>query len=793
MSRKNPDWESNYTSPKIMAYPAVGDVLKDRYHLLKVIKKGGMSTVYQAEDKQMQHTKKQSVFIAVKVLAPYLLDDKHTVNMFQEEALINMEKLGGHQNIVNIHSYEQDAGYHFFIMQWLDGHDLDDELRLLNNTETQGLSLNVLLSYLDNIVSALSYAHKRGVIHRDIKPGNLFKCKDGNIVLLDFGVSHNNDDSSNKVSNGIMISGSYEYMPPEADIASHVPDAQDDIYGLAICIYQLLSGELPFKGRLACHRDQTHEDMLVKPCPEMSQDQWLVLKNAFTIYKEERKAQTIEEFLHFFINPPVSYSVPVKTNAISPYMEEAKSLPFVKYLFLDKTLPVLKVFILGLLLTGLSYTVYIWQNKDRQYIEQEITTRQTPALIKRERAQRQIQSAADAEKQPASIKSQLSVRQTKGSAQINAAAQYDPDGKRAEYKEQVDLINYLLNMDNNVSDKITQSSLNIAEKKLQLLTGSYSGLPSKEELTTKLNEARRKLNSNKKTTVSSETSTQQDVNGHSEEQTDTFTDDIIEMEFARIKAGRFIMGSPDGRNGSSKEMTRDDDEKQHEVTISRDYYLGKYEVTQGQWKIVMGSNPSYFSRCGSDCPVEEVSWDGVQTFILRLNEVLQASGKNYKYRLPTEAEWEYAARAGTTEATYNGNLTLSGINNIPELDKIAWYGGNSEATYVGAYDCSDWSGMQYPKITLCGTQPAGGKSQNSWGLHDMLGNVWEWVADRYTAYPKDPVIDPKINGQKTNAYRVYRGGGWGYNASFCRAAKRNRRTPDYKHYNLGFRLARDIR
>ncbi len=790
MPRKNPDWESNYTSPKIMAYPAVGDLLKERYHLLKVIKKGGMSTVYKAEDKQMQHTKKQSVFVAVKVLAPYLLDDKHTVEKFQEEAIINMEKLGGHQNIVNIHSYEQDGGYHFFIMQWLDGHDLDDELRLLHNTEIQGISLGVLLGYLGSIVSALSYAHKRGVIHRDIKPGNLFKCKDNNIVLLDFGVSHNNDDSS-VVSNGIMISGSYEYMPPEADIASHVPDAQDDIYGLAICIYQLLSGELPFKGRLACHRDQTHEDMLVKPCVEMSQEQWLVLKNAFTIYKEERKAQTIEEFLHFLINPPIINSVPVKTNAISAYIDNSKSLPFVKYLFLNKTLPVLKVFVLGLLLTGLSYTVYIWQNKDRQYIEQEITTRQTPALIKRER--KQVQNRADADKQLASINSQQSVMQIEDSAQLKAPAQYDSDGKRAEYKEQVDLINYLLNMDNNVSEKIAQSSLNIAEKKLQLLTGNYAGLPGKEELTVKLNKARLKLNSNKKIAVDSiDASTQKKVIMHSEEQEKTFMDDIIEMEFVLIKAGRFIMGSPDGRNGSTKEMTRDEDENQHEVTISRDYYLGKYEVNQGQWKIVMGSNPSYFSRCGSDCPVEEVSWNDVQTFILRLNEVLQASGKNYTYRLPTEAEWEYAARAGTTEATYNGNLTLAGINNIPELDKIAWYGGNSEATYVGAYDCSDWSGMQYPKITLCGTQSAGGKKQNSWGLHDMLGNVWEWVADRYTAYPKEPVVDPIINAQKKNAYRVYRGGGWGYNASFCRAAKRNRRTPDYKHYNLGFRLARDV-
>ena len=250
------------------------------------------------------------------------------------------------------------------------------------------------------------------------------------------------------------------------------------------------------------------------------------------------------------------------------------------------------------------------------------------------------------------------------------------------------------------------------------------------------------------------------------------------MEFVGVPAGSFVMGSPQDEEG------RRSDERQHEVRISRGFWMGKYEVTQGQWEAVMGANPSRFDECGARCPVEQVSWDDVQGFIRRLNE--RESGSGYVYRLPTEAEWEYAARAGSAGATPEGDLRILGRHNAPVLDGQAWYGGNSGVSYEGA-DCSYWQERQY-EAERCGTHPVGTKRANGWELHDMLGNVWEWTADRYGEYPSGAVTDPQ--GPDTGWNRVPRGGGW-FDSALVRSASRfNDASPDRRFDYIGFRLVR---
>ena len=214
-------------------------------------------------------------------------------------------------------------------------------------------------------------------------------------------------------------------------------------------------------------------------------------------------------------------------------------------------------------------------------------------------------------------------------------------------------------------------------------------------------------------------------------------------DFVRIPPGEFRMGSKSSE-AYNNERTRT------RVTISRGFYLGKYEVTQGQWEAVMGSNPSRFDECGPDCPVEEVSWDDVQEFIRKLNAVVGEQ----RYRLPTEAEWEYAARAGTNGDRY-GNL-----------DAIAWHKDNSGGR----------------------THPVGQKAPNEWGLHDMLGNVSEWVQDWYGGYPGGSVTDPR--GPVSGLSRVNRGGSLGSDARSCRASYRLFDSPGDCFINLGFRLLR---
>ena len=220
-----------------------------------------------------------------------------------------------------------------------------------------------------------------------------------------------------------------------------------------------------------------------------------------------------------------------------------------------------------------------------------------------------------------------------------------------------------------------------------------------------------------------------------------------------------------------------------QVQIRSAFWMGKYEVTQQQWTAVMGTIPSFFENCGPDCPVESVSWDDVQGFVRRLNAMEETA----RYRLPTEAEWEYAARAGISTDTPAGNLQIQGERNARPLDGIAWYGGNSGVDYAGAENCLDWEETQYPS-RWCGPHPVGGKAPNALGLHDMLGNVWEWVRDWHWEYPGGTVSDPIGPGEGSE--RVIRGCGWRYFARNCRSSHRSSDDPGNRFDNVGFRLLR---
>jgi formylglycine-generating enzyme required for sulfatase activity len=225
----------------------------------------------------------------------------------------------------------------------------------------------------------------------------------------------------------------------------------------------------------------------------------------------------------------------------------------------------------------------------------------------------------------------------------------------------------------------------------------------------------------------------------------------LKMTFVLIPAGEFLMGSP------ADEADRHDDEGPvHRVRISRPFLMGKYEVTQAQWEKVMGKNPSHFQ--GQNNPVEQVSWEDCQEFIRKLNERdRNTSLRGAKFALPTEAQWEYACRAGSGRRfSFGGDDT--------DLGAHAWYDGNSERK----------------------THAVGEKKPNARGLYDMHGNVWEWCGDWFAAYDKGDVCDP--SGTATGSCRVLRGGDWDSSARFCRAAFRGRYTPGYL-ISLGARLA----
>lgn len=239
--------------------------------------------------------------------------------------------------------------------------------------------------------------------------------------------------------------------------------------------------------------------------------------------------------------------------------------------------------------------------------------------------------------------------------------------------------------------------------------------------------------------------------------------DKVSLDMVWIEPGTFTMGSP------KDELGRGDDETQHQVTLTKGYWLGKYEITQAQYEIVMGKNPSEDYGVGSDYPVYNVSWNDAMNFCAKLTESENAEGRlpnGYKYTLPTEAQWEYACRAGTTTALNSGKNLTAG-DRCPEMDEVGWY-------YFDINDKKAYS--------------VGQKKPNACGLYDMHGNVMEWCLDWYGEYPTTSVTDP--TGAFTGSRRVIRDGSWGHAAGSCRSAHRSSISPNINvDYHIGFRLA----
>ncbi|MDR1165534.1 MAG: formylglycine-generating enzyme family protein [Deltaproteobacteria bacterium] len=229
------------------------------------------------------------------------------------------------------------------------------------------------------------------------------------------------------------------------------------------------------------------------------------------------------------------------------------------------------------------------------------------------------------------------------------------------------------------------------------------------------------------------------------------TTNSLGMKFTLIRPGTFTMGA-----NPNREDTEFYETPQHEVTITKPFYLGVHEVTQSEWQSVMGENPAYFR--GNDLPIENISWDEALAFTRALN---RREGTD-KYRLPTEAEWEYSARAGTTTDYFFGD-------DGKPLDKYAWYWENGGEK----------------------THPVGLKRPNPWGLYDIYGNVWEWTNDVFGMYLEYAITDPV--GPIAGAKRVDRGCSWYYVAYRCRSADRYGLDPNNAAPDLGFRLAYDAR
>ena len=257
-----------------------------------------------------------------------------------------------------------------------------------------------------------------------------------------------------------------------------------------------------------------------------------------------------------------------------------------------------------------------------------------------------------------------------------------------------------------------------------------------------------------------------------------FTIPDLNLTMIWVKPGTFMMGSPGSEKLPSGTFKIPSvlTETQHQVTLTKGFYLGKYELTQAQWKKVMGNNPSKWKKVmgnnpssfkGTDRPVERVSWDDAVAFCKKLTEMEKKAGRvpeGMAYQLPTEAQWEYACRAGTTTAYSWGNTIAP-----------------SNTNYIARFSTRDFRSPLRMRTTFVGQYAA-----NPWGFHDMHGNVSEWTADWYDDYPSGAVTDPE--GPASGSFRVLRGGSWRTGGTNLRSAKRSALLPRIRFDALGFRV-----
>jgi serine/threonine protein kinase len=624
------------------------------YQIVAPLGEGGMAAVFKAYHPSMDR------YVALKVLPRHFSSNPEFIQRFSQEARL-IAKLE-HPHILPVHDFGESDGYTYLAMRLVEGGSLADFLK-----KRRKLDLALISRIVSQVGSALNYAHEKGIIHRDFKPGNILIDKFENCLLTDFGIAKLVEATSHLTHTGGIL-GTPAYISPEQGSGKPI-DNRSDIYSLGVVLYQMVVGDLPYKADTPMAVIYKHiHDPLPLPrqrVPDLPESIERVILKALAKNPDDRYSTVADlvNALRNAIEQPVA-----EIQEVHEPILETEPVQVVKETPVDETessskqagepRPAIKVparkFKIPLILFGLGILVVLGL-----FVDGTVFKKQKDLVSK----PKEISSVTESNKQ---------------NLQSESVSSVTPKKKLLVMSKRPDV-------------------LPVADKKIKNSLG---------------------------------------------------------MEFVYIPPGTFIMGSP------SSEPGRGSNEKQHRVTLTQGFYMQTTEVTQGQWTAVMGRNPSKFTNCGDNCPVETVSWNNAQNFIRMLNRK-EGIGT---YRLPTEAEWEYSARAGSTTAFANGNISELKCGHDSNLDAMGWYCGNSNKK----------------------THPVAQKRPNDWGLYDMHGNVNEFVQDRYGKYPSDFVTDPK--GPSNGPDRVMRGGCWFADAMDSRSAKRYGLSPDYRYSSNGFRL-----
>ncbi|MBI4604138.1 MAG: SUMF1/EgtB/PvdO family nonheme iron enzyme [Planctomycetes bacterium] len=771
-----------------VAATATAPAAAGRYRVIAKAGQGGMGVVWKAEDLRFSPPR----VVALKRLLGSDASNRGAIARFLQEAGAVAQL--NHINIVTVFDVGEDSEGHYIVMEYVEGKPLTDLIR-----EKGKLPVEDAVKLLRGIGNALSYAHRKRVVHRDVKPGNVLVTHDGTPKVLDFGLARVGGGSELSVSGYGM--GTVDYASPEQKRDAKAADHRSDIYSLGATMYHMLTGDTPRtirSDRLPPGLDQ----VVLKCLEERPEDRYFSvdellgdLEKAASGKGLKRKVVLEEEpegtcVACGFLNKPEArfckkcgaglfgqcvrckkeiragsehcihcgVSVP-KAKKVEEHLKQAKD-----HFAAQRYARALKE--LELLLEVEP------KNPEGQRLRQEALGRQEKARQLREEglglvAKEEYERAGYVLKEylelapedgevptivggfPAKIAERDCRRAEKLESEGNVAAALEryagvlakePGAERArEGRKRVE-------QRRTKRRRVAMVAVSLGMVGVGLGVGWY---------VMRTWEVGRLLKDLTETMIGAMRGASGTALPSAGPSGATFTNSIG-MVLRRIEPGEYLMGSPPGEEG------RGDDESQHRVKITRPFYLGVTEVTQAEWRAVTGTSPSRFQ--GDKLPVEQVSWEDAKELCRKLSE---REGK--RYRLPTEAEWEYACRAGTATPFHTGGTI-----------------GTSQANYDGSYTYgSGQKGVYREKTVAVGSFPP-----NAWGLHDMHGNVWEWCEDWYGAYPQGEVTDPR--GPSSGVSRVLRGGSWDSDPRNCRSANRYRIEPGFRNDGIGFRLALDF-
>ena len=607
-----------------------------------------------------------------------------------------------HPNIVHVFQIGEEGGKHFFSMQFVEGESLQDRLK-----REGALSVPDALEIVGKVADALDYAWKHGeVIHRDIKPDNILLTQEGQVKVADLGLAKSVQEETRVTTTGVSM-GTPAYMAPEQGQDARDVDCRADIYSLGITLYHAIAGRLPFEKRTALSMMMAHVN---EPLPDPRDDDPDLPDGVCRVLRKmcakdpQGRHQTPEELLTDLKTARVDSTL--KSRKAKPAavrpMQERPTVPAARSVREAPTIPEPR---------------RRKRKAKRRPVLPLVLAAAVAALVFGFLVMNRGGPGPSPDPGPGSVSPVVPSRDRPLGGKAAPSAK---DQTGSTQKVSVPLQPW---------DELARGGFEIPEG-----TEDQHGNPIRS-------------GRDKDTDLPLEIR-------HKE----------TGMHLVFIPAGEFLMGSPEGEKGrdAGREGT------QHKVQLTEPFYLGKYEATQAEWENVMGDNLSKFK--GARNPAENVTWTECDEFMKKLNEGLGSGGRRGKdglrFGLPTEAQWEYACRAGTRTRFCCGDDV-----NEEDLKDYAWYNVNAGSQTHGAHG-------------------VGEKKPNAWGLYDMHGNVWEWCQDWWGVNPGGEGKDPTGPGSGGN--RVNRGGGWSYDAHYCRSAFRNGYPLATRTGYVGFRAALKI-